>query len=183
MRNINNENAVEFAESVFSMQFPPNNPFFIETWLGVAFDRNRYEQLAPSKWWVALMSCSREMANEKQLFFLEKRPSKSSEQTIAVAIRNAEESICEYLDEGESFLKNQYLVGESGRWACFLDQDVSLFGGDQQFMSACFAEYGGRPRLLVQMREDFLGEDVPIVGSSDPFVLDFESYFNRLLGL
>lgn len=182
---MNNMVAIEFAESVFTGRFPHGNPFIRDEWIGVSFDRNRHEQLAPLEWWRVLVAFSKKKSHDQKIFAVEKTAEKtafpSSNEVIAAAIHHSEKSIFEYLHEDARFLKDHYLVAESGEWACLLDQDVSLFGGDERFMETCFSEYGGRQLLLAQMRDEFFGKNVSVVDSTDRFVLDFESYFHRLL--
>lgn len=177
---IDDKNAIEFARSVFTNAYPPHAPFHRGAWVGVAFDRNRHERLAPAEWWDTLTSRASSHLGEHHVFAFARASLAATGDAQVATLLNTEASIFEYLDEDARFLKDQCLVGESGRWACLLDQDVSLFGGDAEFMEACFAGFGGRSRLLATMREEFIGADAS-ADPSDPFVADFESYFQKLL--
>lgn len=171
-----------FLEAVFSGRLPPEDPFFCSDWIGVAFDRNRYEQLAPLEWWGALVACSSIFLMEDEMLFVEKDSLALLHGIRMHAISNAKESIFNYFGQDDNFLRDQYLVGKSLRWACLLDQDVSLFGGEKEFMQKCFNEVGGRAYLRAKMRSDFIGDSAASVDSSDDFTAKFESYFDRLLG-
>lgn len=172
-----------FLRAVFSGRPPPEDPFARSDWIGVAFDRNRYEQLAPLEWWGALVRCSSVFLMEEEIIFVEKDALSLLDDSGVHAISNAKESVFNYFDQNDNFLRDQCLVGKSLNWACLLDQDVSLFGGEKEFMQKCFNEVGGRAYLRAKMRSDFIGDNVSLSDCSDDFAEKFESYFDRLLGV
>ena len=171
-----------FPAEMFTRLFPPADPFVRPDWMGVAFDRNRYETLAPAEWWDALSSSALLFAGDEALFAFPD-DARSTASDVVELLPHEVSSVYGYLGREGNFMKDQWIVGRSLRWACLLDQDVSLFGGDAAFMAKCFETAGGRERLLDMMRDDFLdvapGSEVP----NDAYSTQFEGYFRRLLAL
>lgn len=173
--------ARKFAKSVFTENFPPGNAFLRNDWIGVAFDRNRYEKFAPDAWWKVLISRHSMNHENDSIFVFERQARNADVNVIPIARQDGADFIFSYLYEDERFLRDQFIVDSKGRWAALLDQDVSLFGGHWSFMEGCFSAFGGKDLLLAKMRDDFLGVTSAPLDSGDPFTKAYECYFHRLL--
>lgn len=145
----------EFIENCLLPVLPPKNPLRRDTWSGLAFDRNRYENFAPDDVWSALFSCHIDMAMEPKTVGVVPFSEVGVKRAAWVEISADLASLQKYWTEDFHFLKDHFVFSLSQEWIVRLDQDVTLFAGDGGFMNAVVAKLGGSNRVTAIMEDDF----------------------------
>jgi len=73
------------------------------------------------------------------------------------------DSLRRYWMEGERLLRDHYLFSSSFNWVVRLDQDVTLFAAERDFMREVIDRLHGLNSVMDRMIEDFdPGEDDPV---------------------
>lgn len=147
-------NIAEFVEAFLLPVVPPENPLRCDDWAGLAFDRNRHEDLAPVNIWSAFFATHNSCASSPSELDIISAPDLAKGMP-PVRIAATLESLLTYLTEDVRFLKDHYVASVSQAWIVRLDQDVTLFSGEAEFMCRVVGRAGGRGAVLAQMRDDF----------------------------
>src|SRR5690606_438679 len=131
--------------------YPPHNPLIKQSWSGFAFDRNRYEDLAPTKVWCSLF--------DQHVRFYQQQPVVVVEQFQEVGdakllLPPRLHALRQYWNDDATCLRDHYVLSQCGEWVARLDQDVTLFAGRSSFMRAVAKGAGGVEFVKdVMMRE------------------------------
>lgn len=120
-------------------------------WAGLAFDRNRHEELAPAEVWEAVFDVHAARASEVAVISandlaLDRAPA---------SIAPSRAALMAYLGTGHRFLSDHYVLSPTHDWLCRLDQDVTLIAGDAGFIRDVVARCGGLHAVMERMLEDF----------------------------
>ena len=144
----------EFIAESISPAMPPSNPLLKINWGAMAFDRNRYEDLAPLAVWEALFAEHEESAREKNLMGLvsNKGLARGSDPVVAKA---GVKSLQRYWSEDSKFLEDHYAFSLSYEWLARLDQDVTLIAGERGFLRRVVERLGGFEAVWDAMIEEF----------------------------
>ncbi|UOV04601.1 hypothetical protein MUU75_16075 [Pseudoxanthomonas mexicana] len=131
-----------FIRSNLSPSLPPANPLLRRDWIGMAFDRNLYELFAPQAVWEAWLKRHIDLfpGNASIEVVLEREIARDSE---VHSLSPSLDSLREFWRSNNNFLNDHYVFSESGAWIVRLDQDVTLFTGEQSFVSHVLIDLGG----------------------------------------
>lgn len=133
---------------------PPKNPLVRDDWAALAFDRNRYEDLAPAEVWTALIRVhSARPRDGSTLGVISYNELDSG--GPATYLPSSMASLQKFWLEESRFLTNHYVFSPSFDWLVRLDQDVTLIAGEAVFIDSIVAESGGMNRVFAKMMEDF----------------------------
>lgn len=148
--------------SVLSDAQPPDNPIIANGWAGIAFDRNCYADLAPTDVWNAWLDVHIRQSRSSSAIGI------ASFEDLAAGKEECSvepdlDSLRRYWMEGERFLRDHYLFSSSFNWVVRLDQDVTLFAAERDFMREVIDGLHGLNSVMDRMIEDFdPGEDDPV---------------------
>jgi hypothetical protein len=144
----------DFIGSVLSPVLPPDNPLLRSNWAALAFDRNWHEALAPDDVWTALLSAHADRSiDPHRIGIISFDALQKGCEACFVAPRL--DDLRAYWLADAQFLHDHYIFSPSYEWVARLDQDVSLFAGEERFLSAVVAELGGLDRLMERMQVEF----------------------------
>lgn len=141
-------------ESLLSSAQPPDNPLLNPGWAALAFDRNRYEDLAPTDVWRAWLETNLEFDRSEQgieVVSMSNLDAGLKPQCIPADIF----SIREYWREDARFLSDHYILSPQLHWLIRLDQDVTLFSAKIEFLRKFCDKAGGLDRVFSMMQDDF----------------------------
>lgn len=149
---ISGTKALEVIAELLLPVFPPYNPLVKKDWSGFAFDRNRYEDLAPSEVWLSLFSQHVFFYQPQMIFAVAKLQDGNDVKELVAPQLYA---LREYWDGNAKFLRDHYVLSEGGEWVVRLDQDVTLFAGRSSFMRAVANGAGGAEFIKKIMKHEF----------------------------
>lgn len=142
-----------FIHGTLSPDLPPANPILRPGWGGLAFDRNRYQELAPSNVWNALleMHCSLTPGN-CEIFSITyvQLASGAQPESIPATLPDLDK----FWKEDVRFLKDHYIFSPTHNWLVRLDQDVTLFVGERVFLGRVIDKLGGLDVVMEKMVDD-----------------------------
>ncbi len=123
-------------------------------WAGIAFDRNRYEDLAPTDVWEAWLAVHRDLTGPDVNLCVE------SFMDLAKGVRPdllppRLESLREYWSDDARFLRDHFVVSRESEFVIRLDQDVTLFVAKASFLSNVVDRLGGIGSVMARMVDDF----------------------------
>jgi hypothetical protein len=150
------------AESI-SPVLPPSNPLLKKNWGALAFDRNRYDDLAPSAVWEALFSEHGSSARHKEMIGLLSN-TRLAQGYDPLVLPARLESLQHYWSEDAKFLEDHFVFSLSSEWLVRLDQDVTLIAGDCNFLRKVVARLGGFESVWGAMIEEFDPDPTDSVG-------------------
>ena len=148
--------------AVLSDAQPPDNPIVASGWAGIAFDRNRYADLAPADVWEAWLDVHKQQSCPSDAIGMASLEDLAAgkEECRAEPTRD---SLRRYWMEDERFLRDHYFFSSSFNWVVRLDQDVTLFAAERDFMREVIDRLHGLNGVMERMIEDFdPGEDDPV---------------------
>jgi hypothetical protein len=148
------EQASKFLRGALSEAQPPENPLVIKGWAALAFDRNLYEDLAPPDVWEAWLATHAELAGS-DIAFRVLSVKDFNDGLKASTVRPDMESLRAYWEKDASFLFDHYVFSPVSRSLVRLDQDVTLFAGEVEFVAAVVGRLGGIDRVMSMMIHDF----------------------------
>ncbi len=153
----------DFIESVVLPTMPPELPFATQGWAGMAFDRNLYEDLAPTGVWERWLAVHNGMVGHPSgLGAIRYRNASDS---LGVAhIKPDIVSIRAYWNENDNFLRDHYVFSLDGKWIVRLDQDTTLFLGRLEFIRPVVERLGGAVVVRKMMYDDLIGGAEDVVG-------------------
>jgi hypothetical protein len=130
----------------------------------MAFDRNLYDCFAPADVWEAWLKrhielCPGEVSIEVVLDIDLEGGSNGS-----MNLRPTLDSLREFWRSSFNFLSDHYVLSESSRWIVRLDQDVTLFTGELNFVGGVLKELGGVEAVFHRMESDFSPDSSDSVG-------------------
>lgn len=157
---------LNFIESIVLPTMPPDLPFAIQGWAGMAFDRTSYEDLAPDSVWECWMAVHNQAAGYPSGLGAV-RYRNASDLLSGVHIKPDMESIRTYWDENYSFLRDHYVFSLDQQWIIRLDQDTTLFLGKLDVMRSVVDRLGGVAEVRRMMVDDFIGGSDDVVGLGD----------------
>jgi len=148
--------------SLVSDALPPENPVVAADLGAIAFERNRYEDLAPTDVWEAWFTAHRSACGPSALVGIV-----SARELLSggegVKIEAGLPSVRTYLFEEGRFLQDHFLFSPAMDWLIRLDQDVTLFAANVDFLQVVVADLHGLDGLMRRMVDDFdPGEDDPV---------------------
>lgn len=133
---------------------PPDSPVMDESWAALAFDRNLYEDLAPSDVWEAWLATHRELTDpDCRVWIMSVAQLSSGGSPLGVV--PIMDSLREYWLKDANFLSDHYVFSVSSRSLVRLDQDVTLFAATSAFVSTCVDGLGGLDLMMSRMNDDF----------------------------
>ena len=149
--------------AVLSDAQPPDNPIVVNGWAGIAFDRNRYADLAPTDVWDAWLDVHIRNSCPSDAIGI------ASLEDLAVGkeecrVEPSLDSLRRYWMEGERFLRDHYVFSLSFNWVVRLDQDVTLFAAERDFMREVIDRLHGLNSVMERMTEDFDPGERDLVG-------------------
>jgi len=152
-----------FIRSNLSPSLPPANPLLRRDWIGMAFDRNLYELFAPQAVWEAWLKCHVDLClgNTSIEVVLEREIAWDSK---VHSLRPSLDSLREFWRFNNNFLNDHYVLSESAAWIVRLDQDVTLFTGEQSFVNHVLSDLGGAEKVLNLMESDFSPDEPDSAG-------------------
>ena len=141
----------QFVADALLPNNPPAVPLRLPHWAGLAFDRNRYSDLAPANIWDAIFKVQSCRASEVAVISSadvewDRRP---------VLVAASREALVAWLGAEGRFLSDHYVYSQAHDWLCRLDQDVTLIAGDVAFIRDVVANCGGLNTVMEQMLDDF----------------------------
>ena len=145
------KSAKQFVTDALLPEYPPAIPLRRPHWAGLAFDRNRYTDLAPSEIWDALLHVHSAGAREVAVISSDDLDAERS----PVFLRADRAALMSYLGQDFRFTSDHYVFSSGQNWVCRLDQDVTLIAGEAQFMRQVVARYGGLESIMDVMIDDF----------------------------
>jgi len=144
----------DFIGSALSPVLPPDNPLLRSNWAAIVFDRNWHKTLAPDDVWAALLSAHADRSTDPhRIGIISFDALQNGCDACFVAPRLDE--LRAYWFADAQFLHDHYVFSPSYEWVARLDQDVSLFAGEEHFLSAVVTELGGLDRLMERMQAEF----------------------------
>lgn len=142
---------------------PPDSPVIDKSWAALAFDRNRYEDLAPSDVWEAWLATHRELTDSNcRLWVMSVQQLNGGGSPLGL-LPNLD-SIKEYWARDANFLSDHYVFSVSSKSLVRLDQDVTLFAATSAFVSKCVDALGGLDLVMSRMVDDFRPGDEDSAG-------------------
>ncbi|MHC9086255.1 hypothetical protein ACYX7E_14685 [Luteimonas sp. RIT-PG2_3] len=153
----------DFIHSHLFRNFPPENPLVLSTWTGMAFDRNLYESFAPDDVWREWLSTHLQDSVGSRSISVAKDC--DIDDDAAVHVINADLlELLEYWKNDLNFMSDHYVFSLAGKWIIRLDQDVTLFAGDSEFVGRVVNRLGGCDAVLARMEMDFSPGDGDEIG-------------------
>lgn len=148
--------------AVLSRAQPPDSPIIASGWAGLAFDRNRYEDLAPVDVWRAWFNVYNQQPSASHAIGVVSLDEVSRGEN-GVKLAPSLASLREYWSADSRFLRDHYVFAPDFTWVIRLDQDVTLFAAQLEFMSAVVARLDGLDSVMERMVDDFdPGEGDPV---------------------
>lgn len=144
----------EFIDGRLTHELPPKSPLIRSDWSALAFDRNLYETFAPANVWSAWFDCHARTSHDPgaiAVVSFAERGSKDDMRTIPPSLA----SLQKYWDEDARFLSDHFVVSPNPEWIVRLDQDVTLFAGQQAFVACVLSQLGGKEQAMAVMEDDF----------------------------
>ena len=141
----------QFVAEALLPDYPPAIPLRKAHWAGLAFDRNRYSDLAPSEVWDALLHVHSARASEVAVISYGDLNSENP----PTFVRADRAALMSYLHHDFRFTSDHYVFSPRHNWLCRLDQDVTLISGETQFMRQVVAHYGELESVMDIMVDDF----------------------------
>jgi len=142
----------QFVADTLLPDFPPAHPLRNPAWAGLAFDRNRYEDLAPAQVWDALFATHVRQGGPEKLLVISADDLGNGTAARVEPSRNA---VMAYLQEDVRFLRDHYILSPRQDWLCRLDQDVTLIAGESGFLQEVVVACGGFSAVMDIMEDDF----------------------------
>lgn len=152
----------EFIAGSISDVTPPDMPFVRDDWAGMAFDRNMYEDFAPSEVWDAWLRATLEDDSATDICAIQY--STYSERGAPVEVGDGMAGLRAYWLRNGNFMHDHYVFAADGRWVVRLDQDVTLFAGNLAFIGRVVGILGGAEYAEQIMRRDLIGDIEDVVG-------------------
>lgn len=140
-----------FIDQVLAPIGPPENPIRQQGWVGLAFDRNRHEDLAPTELMVGLFETHKRVNGcDVRLVYLDAANIERVE-----FIRSSIHGYVEKLNEGVACLADFYLLSPAKDWLVRVDYDVTLVCGEKSFIKSVVECSGGLAHFEAIMARDF----------------------------
>jgi hypothetical protein len=156
------ETLKERLSVVLSRVQPPDNPIIATGWAGLAFDRNRYEDLAPLDVWRAWFNVYIQQSSASDAIGVVSEDELTRGEN-GVKLAPSLASLRQYWSEDGRFLRDHYVFAPDFTWVIRLDQDVTLFAAQLEYMGAVVARLHGLDSVMERMVVDFdPGEGDPV---------------------
>lgn len=163
----------EALNSIFLKNPDPDFPFLDPSWVGVAFERNSYDNTRMPDWFFRAASKHFDGMGAIELLIAGDCFSKAGLPEVC-AVPFEWESYRRFMLRPEAYSVEYRMASADLQCGCWANPDITIFGGASIQMSAVLDELGGAKRLLEHMRQEFLLGDV--VGYEE-----MDQFFQRLL--
>jgi hypothetical protein len=140
--------------TVLSRDQPPENPIIAPGWAGIAFDRNRYSDLAPADVWSVWLGVHVRRSTASSAVGIVSEDELALGHT-GVKVTPSLASLRSYWMEDSRFLRDHFVFAPDFTWVVRLDQDVTLFAAERDFMDEVVAHLHGLDCVMERMIEDF----------------------------
>lgn len=141
----------QFVNDTLLPACPPAVPLRLKHWAGLAFDRNRYPDWAPSGVWDALL-CVHSARTADVAVISSCDLAADSNPILIPADR---EALVAHLAHEFQFTSDHYVFSSEQNWICRLGQDVTLMTGEALFMRQVVERNGGLDSMRNIMTDDF----------------------------
>jgi hypothetical protein len=143
-----------FRDSIY-----PEFPFADPTWAGIAFDRDNYDYTRMPELFFRRAVDTFAEARRERIFvrgfgaYFDSRPGRR-------AIVDFEwTAYRKFVMSKQNYSPEYQMVGSSGQWACWMDPELTVWGGTAEKMNEIYDLHGGREHVLTMMRSEFRIED------------------------
>lgn len=161
------------ADHLFSDEIFPGFPFKSQSWLAVAFERNRYDNTRMPEWFFREASMVFNPSGSSKLFIKGDCFALEGRDEIA-SVGFDWDSYSGFMRSPEGFSLEYKMANGAADFACWADPELTVIGGESDRMDVLLDKCGGRESMLGHIeREFFLDEST---GNED-----MRSYFQGLL--
>lgn len=149
-------------------------PFNDRSWLGIAFDRNAYDNCRMPERFFRYASQHFAESNDPEILIAGECFKCGGLPEIA-ALPFTWESYREFMLCPSHYCTEYRMAGANSKFACLADADVTVFGGASGPMEKVYSSMGGKAEVLGGMRQEFF------LGDSQSYP-EFDRYLRRLVG-
>lgn len=150
-----------FSESIF-----PDFPFVNNGWRAIAFERDNYDCARMPKWFfdLAVSVFSENGDGVVQIDMID-------ENISAVQYRLCLKWECYHDFMLANYSPEYFLTDPGARWGCWIDNEMTVWGGQSSAMMRIFDSIGGVEAVLQFMRNDFFLIDPPSNEKFDAYLV------------